>query len=88
MQRRQHLRNLLSNHPVRETNYPSFRGASRKQIVTRTTACLAGVSAILAFMTLMSNASIGAGLAGVGIPGMIAVVSYFILTAGNRTNAS
>ncbi len=44
-----------------------------------TAAWLAGVSAFLGFITLNSQASIGAGIAFVGVEGMVAVVCYFIL---------
>jgi hypothetical protein len=46
-----------------------------------TAAYLAGFSAFFGFVTLPKEATIGTGIAFVGIAGMVAVVCYFILRA-------
>jgi hypothetical protein len=63
-----------------QTDQMEVAAEERSHRVT-TTAWLAGASAFLGFMTLESKATIGAGIAFVGIAGMVAVVCYFILRA-------
>ena len=53
--------------------------ASERSHRVETAAWLAGVSAFMGFLTLNSNASIGAGIAIVGLAGMVTLVCYFIL---------
>lgn len=52
--------------------------AARAHRVTAT-AWLAGITAVVALGTMSSTATIGAGLAVIGIAGMVTAVCYFIL---------
>lgn len=52
--------------------------AARAQRVTAA-AWLAGITAVVALGTMSSTATIGAGLAVIGVAGMVTAVCYFIL---------
>lgn len=54
------------------------RAAARAQRVTAT-AWLAGITAVVALGTMSSTATIGSGLAVIGVAGMVTAVCYFIL---------
>jgi hypothetical protein len=54
------------------------RATARAHRVTAT-AWLAGITAVVALGTMSSSATIGTGIAVVGIAGMVTAVCYFIL---------
>ena len=54
------------------------QAAARAHRVTAT-AWLAGITAVVALGTMSSSATIGTGLAVIGVAGMVTAVCYFIL---------
>ncbi|HWC58974.1 MAG TPA: hypothetical protein VHC44_04700 [Verrucomicrobiae bacterium] len=64
--------------PQHDIKADSVEGSNRFS----TAASLAGFSAFFGFVMLDHNMSIGAGIAVVGIAGMVTAVCYFILRPG------
>jgi hypothetical protein len=68
----------ITENQVRDSARDESAGAARSQRVSAV-AWLTGITAVFALMTLSDGATIGMGLGGIGISGMVAVVSYLLL---------
>jgi hypothetical protein len=67
-------------HHASDSDRMESAAAKRSQDVT-VAAWLAGVTAVVGFLTLGTDATFGSGFGAVGISGMVTIVCYLILRA-------
>ena len=63
---------------VKDSASDQVAAAARSQRVT-SVAWLAGITAVVALVTMSGGATLGQGLGVIGVSAMVAIVSYFIL---------